>query len=360
MNESLHPSTLGEILDRTTNLYRSRFLVFFGIASVPAGVLLGVGGALVLLGSWSGTAQSGPAIALVIGMALLALVGFPAMVAASGLSAAALCHAASALMMGEPISISSAYRAVWKRGWSYIGLYVLEGLIIAAVPLVVWSVLLAMVGVAAVAGKAGPGSEVLVGSASVLLFLGVVVYAVWMLLQVCLAFPAAVVEQMPVGSALKRAWTLSAGTRWRMLVLFVLGVALGWVATLLLIVPLAIAISLMPGMNSPQHAEMVGTVVMIGFYGASFAVQALTRPVYGIALVLFYYDQRVRKEGFDIELLMRQAGMVQEPAPQPTIPWMQMPSVVPAPGAEPPAEVAAAAQSGTNEAISDNTAGGAA
>jgi hypothetical protein len=29
--------------------------------------------------------------------------------------------------------------------------------------------------------------------------------------------------------------------------------------------------------------------------------------------VLFYYDQRVRQEGFDIEMLMRQAGMDAEP-----------------------------------------------
>jgi hypothetical protein len=35
--------------------------------------------------------------------------------------------------------------------------------------------------------------------------------------------------------------------------------------------------------------------------------------VYAIALVLFYYDQRVRQEGFDIEMLMRQAGMDAEP-----------------------------------------------
>jgi len=40
--------------------------------------------------------------------------------------------------------------------------------------------------------------------------------------------------------------------------------------------------------------------------------------VYGIALVLFYYDQRIRMEGFDIEWMMQQAGMADAlpPAPQ--------------------------------------------
>ncbi len=40
MNEPLHPSTLGEILDRTVHLYRSRFLVLLGIASIPTGVVV--------------------------------------------------------------------------------------------------------------------------------------------------------------------------------------------------------------------------------------------------------------------------------------------------------------------------------
>jgi len=45
-------------------------------------------------------------------------------------------------------------------------------------------------------------------------------------------------------------------------------------------------------------------------------VQALTKPVYGIALVLFYYDQRMRLEGFDIEWMMLRAGLVVPTAPQ--------------------------------------------
>ena len=32
-------------------------------------------------------------------------------------------------------------------------------------------------------------------------------------------------------------------------------------------------------------------------------------PVFSIALVIFYYDQRVRKEGFDILWMMQQAGL---------------------------------------------------
>ena len=36
MTATLRPMNLGEILDRTFQIYRSRFLVFVGIAALPA------------------------------------------------------------------------------------------------------------------------------------------------------------------------------------------------------------------------------------------------------------------------------------------------------------------------------------
>jgi len=42
-----------------------------------------------------------------------------------------------------------------------------------------------------------------------------------------------------------------------------------------------------------------------------FLLQVLLAPISVIALVLFYYDQRIRKEGFDIEWMMQQAGLTQ-------------------------------------------------
>lgn len=41
----------------------------------------------------------------------------------------------------------------------------------------------------------------------------------------------------------------------------------------------------------------------------NFALQTLIAPVYLIALLLFYFDQRVRTEGYDIERLMDEAGL---------------------------------------------------
>ena len=40
MNETLRPSTLGEILDRTAQLYRRNFWLFAGVAALPIGVIV--------------------------------------------------------------------------------------------------------------------------------------------------------------------------------------------------------------------------------------------------------------------------------------------------------------------------------
>lgn len=349
MNEPLRPSTLGEILDRTANLYRSRFLVFFGIAAVPAAVVLGFAGGFVLLIAWAGTTGPSGTVFVGLGAILLSLIALPLMIAANALSGAALCHAAGALTMGGTIAIRPAFKAVWSRGWRYIGLYLLQMLIIFGAPAIIAFVLLMILGmIAAFSAQAGGAAAgVFAGGLMFLLFLGIFVYVIWMLLKLCLAFPIAVAEQAGVGAALKRAWTLSRGACWRMLVLFLLGLVISWIASFMLMIPLIIAMAVVPSLNSPQHAQTVGTAAIILYYAISFAVQALTWPIYAIALMLFYYDQRIRKEGFDIELMMQRAGMVAVPGPQPEpAPWMpgvrhtHIPAAesAPAPESGPPVE----------------------
>jgi hypothetical protein len=82
-------------------------------------------------------------------------------------------------------------------------------------------------------------------------------------------------------------------------------------------------------------------VLLIVVYGAGFAIQAVTRPIYGIALTLFYYDQRIRQEGFDIEWLMHRAGLVAPMLHVPvTQPWLP-PTLKPQPNDSTPPQTEA-------------------
>ncbi|UWZ84291.1 procyclic acidic repetitive family protein [Occallatibacter riparius] len=348
MNETLRPSTLGEILDRTVTLYRSRFLVFFGLAAIPAGMMMGFSGGMVLLLASTGF-LSGPAatpkpetFALVfLGMMALGLIALPLLIASNALCGAALCQAASSVVLGGgQIAIASSLKSVWKRGWQYIGLFVLQAVIIFGVPSTLWTaaVMVAAVG-AAIAGTAGGGGAatgVLTVVLVLLTMMALAVYVIWIMIQIGLAFPIAVIEKAGPIDALKRAWKLCRGTRWRMLALFAMVLALSWIASLLVTVPLMLAIYLIPGLNSPQNAQLAGTISLMGMYAMSFVSNALTMPVIAIALVLFYYDQRVRKEAYDIEWLMQQAGMIAAPSPQPQLaPWLPSTRSISADGAPP-------------------------
>lgn len=315
MRDGLRPATLGEILDRTASLYRAHFMAFLGVAAPPAVVLLGSMGGMVLLFTASGARPEGAWMAG-LGIVGIFLIAVPLYVGAGALSSAALSHAASAVFLEEPMTIRGSYGAAWKHGWRSVGLYFLQGLAIMAAPVIVWTIAVTVLAVmTAMARQAGAAVSIVAGGLMLLVGAGLVVYAIWMLLMLCLAFPAAVVEGVGPWTALKRAATLSKGTRGRILVLYLLGVAIGWIVSIVLMSPMFL-LALIPSLNRPEKAQLLGTIFIILFYGISFAVQALTKPIYGIAVVLFYYDQRVRKEGFDIEWMMREAGMVGEAAAQ--------------------------------------------
>jgi membrane-anchored glycerophosphoryl diester phosphodiesterase (GDPDase) len=134
-----------------------------------------------------------------------------------------------------------------------------------------------------------------------------------MALRLSLAFPACVVEQIPATAALRRSITLSKGTKGRIFLLYFLVGVLNWILSMGITVPLTMIMALLPGASSPKNTDTASVVLLLVIYGAGFVIQALTRPIYGTALNLFYYDQRIRQEGFDIEWMMQRAGMVVGP-----------------------------------------------
>ena len=65
MDETFHPSTLSEILDRTAQLYRARFLVFLGIAFIPVASMLVPIVAVFVFFAWTRTHPSDVAVGVV-------------------------------------------------------------------------------------------------------------------------------------------------------------------------------------------------------------------------------------------------------------------------------------------------------
>jgi hypothetical protein len=129
-----------------------------------------------------------------------------------------------------------------------------------------------------------------------------------MSLRYSLAVPACVVEDLPTGKAIKRSIELSKGSWGR---IFVLGLLVGMIRLLLGMLfgfPIIILAVKHPGQPMAMHwlvLEQLGI----------FLSNALIGPIYAIGLTLFYYDQRIRKEGFDIEWMMQAAGLAPAATP---------------------------------------------
>lgn len=322
MNERLHPLTLGEILDRTAQAYRAGFLRFVGIACAPFVVLLAFLAAAVGFFAWAYTEPSrgfsgNPlGIVIVVGLGVLALVGLPVCTGAMALSWAAITEAAAAVFLGGSFTLRSAFAGAWKQRWRLLWLMTMDALFVGVLP---GSIGLGIAAASAALGgradKAGLGTlSVALAVVMFVLVAAVVAGALWLLLRLCLGFAVCVVEQVSAWQALKRSAKLAIGTKGRMFVLFLLGYAIETGLTIALFLVVAIIVALIPGLQGAKHADAVSTTLAFGFYALSFLMQALVRPVYGIGLTLFYFDQRIRKEGFDIEWMMRNAGMADLPA----------------------------------------------
>jgi hypothetical protein len=306
---------LGEILDRTAELYRTHFLLFAGISGIFAGIMLGIQllylRSLVLLGYPNVTAnwQWGTATAAVLEVLAILLL--------AGLSIVANNRAVAWVYLEEPATIRAAARSVLPRLRRYLWLMTMVAFR-AWTPLAVMYVAFFAIILSALphdfmtnpaamqqAANHNPASLLSFAVGMLILtpfFLLATVYGVWMSLRYSLAVPACVVEDLPAGKALKRSVALSDGSRGRIFVMGLLVYAVRMLLAMLFGFPIILFAVKHPGHQLPMDWL---TLQQIGV----FITNTLIGPIYATGLTLFYYDQRIRKEGFDIEWMMQAAGL---------------------------------------------------
>jgi hypothetical protein len=104
--EPLRPLTLGELLDRTFQVYRNNFLLFTGIAAVAYLPMFIVRSGLVFAPKLGGGSA---AVAVGVGVLLFAVMDLVGTAAAQSGTIIAV----SAVHLSQPITIGEAYRRVW-------------------------------------------------------------------------------------------------------------------------------------------------------------------------------------------------------------------------------------------------------
>ncbi len=294
MTEPLRPMSTGELLDRTFALYRKNFVLFVGIAAIgPACYLifqlLTIGSAVV---PGAMTPRSATALAS-IGIGFF--VGIFVLLAGGAISQAATVKAVAAVHLGRETTIGGAYKSLRGRVLRVLAVFGLV-MLLAGLGAIVSILAASIIGGLAVAGgaQAGTVGTVLGVIVAIAVAAAGAVLAITVYVRYSLAIQACVVEDLRPVAALKRSAVLSKGARSRVLTIYFVFGILSLIASF----ALGAVIGLVGAMlHSPIFAAIL-------IYLAAFVSGSLTGPLATIGISLLYYDERVRKEAFDLQLMM--------------------------------------------------------
>jgi hypothetical protein len=301
----LEPLSLGGILDRTFQICRSHFWKLLAIASIPvliaAGIAL-VGIMVVLLAGLTWQALGGLPQWIIIAGALLLIPSIVVFVVALFyLSQGAMIHAVSFIYLSRNIVVKEAYRFVTGK----LGRFVLTSFLFAA------------------AASGFVFAPVLLGVGAFFAFTlfdisGWWSAVTWPFLMLIPAYgitklllfdKVVIIEDTAYLGALKRSWHLIEGKAdrgWpktyfmRLIVLLHLFVLIYWTIALVFQTPAALVAAI-----TSEHV-----IIARIFEQLLSTLGSLVAGLFGsVCLVVFYYDLRNRKEGFDLKML---AAMDQE------------------------------------------------
>jgi hypothetical protein len=309
----LRPMSIGDMLDAAFRLYRQHFLTFIGIVALlqaPMAMLQFLAQLPYMQALQRFTARP-PVLApgaspldifpfaqLLPYYALIFGLGIFQYLLVYNLMTGALANAISRSYLGQPISILSSYNIGFKR---------ITSLIVAS--LLPFAVSLAFVAIIAgcafgafytLGVRTNERPNIGLAIAAVIGLVGVIILGgfagLFFYVRLLLTTQAIVLEGQGPLAGLARSWRLVGQAFWRSLGIFLLVYAFIYIVSLVVQIPL-VAMGALFGMlfNNSVLYQSIASLVTYG-------VLILVLPLQFIIFTLLYYDLRIRKEGYDIEL----------------------------------------------------------
>jgi len=274
----IRPLSFGELLDRTFTYYRKHLWTFAGIMAIPqlVGFLQATLTAFLVLPLRTSTvAKPNPGAFKDLSSSLtfisIAAMFVPLYLILGSLAYGAVTSEVSEIQLGRSLTIRECYRQPLKRTGSLVVLTVLFLLLL------------------------------LVGAITIIL-------PILMCLWYAFAVPVLVEEKASPRKALKRSRQLSKGNRGNIFAIAVLMGLIAWIAGTVAGVPFIIVMGTlaMKKLAIPIWLQIV-TALFQRMAGA------LTTSLAPIGLALLYYDVRVKKEGYDLQVMMENLGPEKSP-----------------------------------------------
>ncbi len=274
----LRPLSLGELLDRTFFLYRRHFLLFVGIAAIPYFIffVVNLGTALIPLLAHSAASdriQTPSVTAVTAGGGLFALLAFFVGGVAFLFSIGATVYAVSEIYTGRQTSIGESLRRVRGKTGIIFGVLFLSGLIM-------------------IAG-----------------FIALIIPGIYLLCRICVATPAALLEDLGPSDSIRRSFDLTRNFAGRAFMIYLLYIVMIWAVVAVFQFPFLFLLAVTA--KQLQFRILLTVLTQLG----NFIGSVLVAPVSTIGFALFYYDLRVRKEAFDLQMMMQAIGA--DPMPPP-------------------------------------------
>lgn len=312
MSAPLRPLTTAELLDRTFHLYRNNFILFAGIAALAALTFIA---ALVLLLAFNFTVpRPGPGVSPSAFLGAFAIYfGMIALFYALGASLAmgATIHAVSKVHLGQPGSIRESYAKVLPRVGRIIVIVLaiivrmIGMLLLTYLALIPIGVLVGLIFAAtAELGLVGRILNTIIGIGIIGVVYGLVIRVY---LKYSLAIQACLLENLGIREALKRSAFLTEDSLWRIFLIHLLMGVIAFALDFVLHWPIGLFFT-----------DVSMTTMVLQFL-ATFVANSIAFPIMTIAVALLYYDQRVRKEALDLQLMMESLDKNPNPAAAATL-----------------------------------------
>ncbi len=170
------------------------------------------------------------------------------------------------------------FRRAVKRWGAYLAtIWLIVGLS-AAAAVVLGGALIAII----IAGGAKSGAFLAV---LLIIYLIVVILAIWLNVRLLFTFPCVVVENLRNWRAIRRSWALTKGSFWRLFFIsLIASIVLGLASA-----GLSFLIELLPS----NSLRLLGTGL----------ISIVLAPFYALLIANLYIDMRIRRDGYDIELM---------------------------------------------------------
>ena len=283
---TLQPMGVGEILDITFSLYRKHFLLFLGIITV---YFLGS----LITYSLEGFLQDTNLKDLVPNLANIPFV----LVSMGGVIVAT-----AAIFLDADITSTNALKQTLRRFWHLLGGYLLW-VAVLIIPFIVSFLFLT--------------SFIIRGTSSVsILFIPLVFapFIIYFAARWGFIFEVLLLEKTNIRNAFKRSSELVRGTWWRVFGMFILILLLSVAILYIFEISLGTIFILTKMAGGTDFKELIQWSVMEADLGSSnllfYAIMTCTDlilstlifPIWVIGITLLYFDLRIRKEGFDLEM----------------------------------------------------------